>query len=80
MHYSSRRRTSRPPLEPIGCHLRVPQMNYTPPDTTFTVLLDRERGKYDMNYVIRINQRDRRSDVKVRQAVKATGNSSLSLP
>ncbi len=38
----------------------------------FTVLLDRERGgdvtKYDMNYVVRIKQRDRRSDVKVRPA------------
>lgn len=35
-------------------------MNFAPPDTAFTVLLDRERGgndtKYDMNYVCNTNQ------------------------
>lgn len=39
------------------------------------VLLDRERGgddtKYGMKYGVRINQRDRRSHVKVRQASEA---------
>lgn len=41
----------------------------------FTFLLDRERGgddtKYDVKYGVRINRRDRLSNVKVRQAVEA---------
>lgn len=56
-------------------------------DTVLTVLLDRGRGgdnsKYDMKYVVPINWRDRRSDVKVRQAMEAAAaadDSSVSFP